>query len=313
MTTLLRLVVADEDRGTRLDRYVARHAAAGSRAQVQRQIALGAIRVDGQPSKASVTLRPGQVIEVAPPPAATPLPLQPADIPLEVLFEDEHILVINKPAGLVVHPAPGHWEGTLVSALLHHWGMPPPGLDPLRPGIVHRLDKDTSGVLVVAKDPTTLAALAAQFHDRTVAKQYVAFVWGQVRKDQGVMADPIARDRVQRKRMAVRSGGRTAETRFEVVERFAEMTLVRLYPRTGRTHQLRVHLAAMGHPIVADTVYGRTRTERRVALPIRRQALHAERLLFRHPTSAAEMVFSAPWPADLNSLAKLCRQLVGRL
>ena len=205
----------------------------------------------------------------------------------------------------MVHPAPGHWRGTLVSALLHHWRGPRPGLDPLRPGIVHRLDKDTSGVLVIAKDAATLADLGAQFRARSVEKQYVAFVWGRLRRQSGTISEPIGRNPTQRKRMAVRHGGRAAITAFEVCEELEGVTMLRLFPKTGRTHQIRVHLAAIGHPIVGDAVYGRSRARASVPL-IQRQALHAERLTLRHPHTGGRVSFVAPLADDLVALRRRC-------
>jgi len=289
----------------RLDRYLATRGTWGSRSQVQRLIAEGYVQLDGQPAKPAAVLRGGETIDVRAAPPTGSGDVQPEPIPLDVLYDDEWLLVINKPAGLVVHPAPGHWRGTLVSALLHRWRGPRPGLDPSRPGIVHRLDKDTSGVLVIAKDAQTLADLGAQFRNRQVEKQYVACVWGRLHKQRGTIAEPIGRNPVHRKRMAVRPGGRAAVTRFEVIERCATVTFVRLYPQTGRTHQLRVHLAAIGHPIVGDAVYGGGR-RRDETVSIARQALHAERLAFRHPRTGASMHFTAPVPQDLVELRKRC-------
>jgi 23S rRNA pseudouridine1911/1915/1917 synthase len=289
----------------RLDRYLASQKKWGSRSQVQRLIAEGAVRLDGQPAKAGTVLRCGQTIEVTARTPSAVTTVEPEDIPLDVLYEDEWLLVINKPPGLVVHPAPGHWRGTLVSALLHHWRGPRPGLDPFRPGIVHRLDKDTSGVLVIAKDPGTLADLGAQFRRREVEKQYVAFVWGRLRAQRGTIAEPIGRNPVHRMRMAVRRGGREALTDFEVVERFDEVTLLRLFPKTGRTHQIRVHLAAIGHPIVGDAVYGGSRRRGGEVL-IHRQALHAEQLSFCHPHTGQRVRFAAPLADDLQALRRRC-------
>ncbi len=300
-----RFVVDVVNAGKRLDRFLATRLADASRTQIQQRITGGEIRINGAPGKAALLLKAGQVIEVDPAPPTEPLELEAQDIPLSVLFEDECLLVINKPAGLVVHPAPGNWQGTLVNALLHHWGGTRAGLDAMRPGIVHRLDKDTSGVLVIAKDATTLAHLAKQFHDRVVEKQYVAIVWGKVAKDRGTIREPIGRHPVHRKQMAVRTGGRTAETLYEVVERLRGATLLRLTPHTGRTHQLRVHLAALGHPIVGDTTYGKTRT---TPLPITRQALHAERLRIEHPRTHETLSFQAPLAADIVSAVESLRE-----
>jgi 23S rRNA pseudouridine1911/1915/1917 synthase len=230
--------------------------------------------------------------------------LRPQPIELDVLFEDDFLLVINKPAGLVVHPGPGHAEDTLVNALLHRWGGANPGFEPSRLGIVHRLDKDTSGALVVAKDPTTLERLGTQFSRRQIEKQYVALTHGRVRSAKGEICQPISRHPVERKRMAVRSGGRTAITRYEVIERFHDVSYVRAYPETGRTHQIRVHLASIGHPIVADAIYGRSRPAQ---LPIWRQALHAERLNFQHPRIGRPFTVSAPLAADFATALEFLR------
>lgn len=303
MTEAERFTVDARGARLRLDRFLAALGKWGSRSQVQRLIAEGHVRLDGQPAKASTVLRGGQTVAVEPLPRALPAGVEAEDIPLDVLYEDEWLLVINKPPGLVVHPAPGHWRGTLVSALLHHWRGPRPGLDPLRPGIVHRLDKDTSGVLVIAKDAATLADLGAQFRKREVEKQYLAFVWGRMRRSSGTISEPIGRNPTHRKRMAVRQGGREAVTSYAVCEQLDGMTMLRLFPKTGRTHQIRVHLAAIGHPIVGDAVYGSGRTHRGGAL-IQRQALHAERITFRHPHTGERVAFVAPLADDLVQLRR---------
>ncbi len=298
-----RLTVGAPGNGQRVDRYLTGLGTWGSRSHVQRLINDGHVRVQGQRVKPGTVVRTGQLIDVEPAPPALPAGIEAEAIPLDVLYEDEWLLVINKPAGLVVHPAPGHWRGTLVSALLHHWQGPRAGLDPERPGIVHRLDKDTSGVLVIAKDSATLAELGRQFRDREVDKQYVAAVSGRMLRASGTIAAPIGRNPVHRKRMAVRQGGREALTTYEVIDRFTDVTFVRLHPKTGRTHQLRVHLAAIGHPVVADAVYGRQRQAQRA---LRRQALHAERLRFHHPHSGEWMTVTAPWPEDLVAFKRQC-------
>ena len=300
-----RITVEAHGARQRLDHYLTALAKWGSRSQVHKLIAAGAVRVEGRSAKPGTIVRSGQTIELQAPSPALPAGVAPEAITLDVLYEDKYLLVINKPAGLVVHPAPGNWRGTLVSALLHHWQGPRPGLDPTRPGIVHRLDKDTSGVLVIAKDAATLTALADQFRAREVEKQYVAFVWGRVRAQSGTIAEPIGRHPVHRTRMAVRRGGREAVTTFTVLERFDTVTSLRLFPRTGRTHQLRVHLAAIGHPIVGDPVYGRSRTRNGDVL-IDRQALHAAQLVFRHPVTGARMRVRAPLPPDMMALRQRC-------
>ncbi len=300
-----RITVEAQGARQRLDHYLAALARWGSRSQVQKLIAAGAVRVEGRAAKAGTILRSGQTIELEAVPPVVPAGITPEAIPLDVLYEDDYLLVINKPPGLVVHPAPGNWRGTLVGALLHHWHGPRPGLDPTRPGIVHRLDKDTSGVLVIAKDAATLAALGHQFRKREVEKQYVAFVWGRVRGQSGTIREPIGRHPVHRTRMAVRRGGREAVTTFEVLERCDAVTMVRLFPRTGRTHQLRVHLAAIGHPIVGDAVYGGARARRGEVLS-ERQALHAEQIAFRHPATGVRLRVAAPLPPDLVALRRRC-------
>jgi 23S rRNA pseudouridine1911/1915/1917 synthase len=296
-------VVTPADARSRLDRFVAAQGRFGTRSQVRRLIEAGQVQVDGKAVKAGTRLRAGQRVGVWRPP---PLPtaLEPEAIPLEVLYEDDAVLVINKPAGLVVHPAPGHRSGTLVNALLHRWGTVPAGVDPARLGIVHRLDKDTSGVLVVARTVAALAELGRQFRRREVHKQYLALVWGRMARSRGIIRAPIARDRVHRKRMAVHAAGREAVTRYDVLERLAGATLVRAYPETGRTHQIRVHLAAAGHPIVGDTQYARVRPHPPVS--IRRHALHAEAICFRHPVRGETVRVSAVPPEDFqHALAEL--------
>lgn len=285
----------------RIDRYLADQGRWGSRARVQKLIAAGRVCVDGEPVASDSMVRPGQVVSVRPETEVPAAGVVAAEaIPLQILFEDDAVLVLDKPAGLVVHPAAGNRTGTLVAGVIHHWKEPHPDLDPLRPGLVHRLDKDTSGVLVLAKTPEALAELSAQFQDRTVSKQYVAFVHGRPASARGVVDAPVGRHPVDRKRMAIRDDGRPARTRYEVVAVAAGMARVHAWPETGRTHQIRVHLASLGTPIVGDAVYGK-RGER--VVDISRQALHAARLTFRHPTTGESMTFEAPLPEDLRALA----------
>lgn len=294
-------VVTAGQEGARLDHFLTARGELGTRSQVQRLIEGGCVEVDGRRTKAGARLRAGQRVSAVRP-RPRPLTLKPEPIALDVIYEDETLLAINKPAGLVVHPAPGHWEGTVVNALLHRWSGCPPGLDPLRPGIVHRLDKDTSGVLVVAKNLTALAELGRQFRRREVKKSYLALAWGSFRQRRGVIREPIGRHRVQRKKMAVRAGGREAVTRYEVLESFRRVSLVRLNPETGRTHQIRVHLATIGHPVVRDLQYARGHRE--VELPIERHALHAESLSLRHPADGRWITMEARLPRDFS--AALC-------
>jgi 23S rRNA pseudouridine1911/1915/1917 synthase len=255
----------------------------------------------------------------------------PQDIPLAILHEDDAIVVVDKPAGMIVHPAKGHWEGTLASALAHHFGPLSGRGGPTRPGIVHRLDRDTSGVIVVAKNDQAHDALAAQFKSRRVEKEYLAIVVGVPDRDRDVIAEPIGDHPTHREKKAIRredSSGREAVTEYEVVERFAGYALVRARPKTGRTHQIRLHLAHIGCPVLCDRLYGGrakiteleliprdtiahdnrlSRQAAEVAL-LERQALHAHRLAFSHPTSGARVQFEAPLPADMKrALAALRR------
>jgi 23S rRNA pseudouridine1911/1915/1917 synthase len=238
-----------------------------------------------------------------------PVVYLPEPIPIDILFEDSHLLVINKQAGLVIHPAPGHNSGTLVNALLHHCTDLSGIGGELRPGIVHRLDKETSGTMVVAKTEPVLNHLAAQFKKRTVGKTYLALVCGRVKEDSGEILLPIGRHQVHRKKMSVRSRhARTAHTQWKARERYENATLLEVTLKTGRTHQIRVHCAAIGHPILGDTVYGgrkrkksplvKDNTGKLLPLP-RRQMLHAWRLSFVHPVTEVEMAFESPVPKDM--------------
>jgi 23S rRNA pseudouridine1911/1915/1917 synthase len=292
----------------RLDRFLVDqlHLA---RTQAGRLIAAGAVIVNGVPGRAGRPLARTDRVEVrfdAPEPPARPL--VPHPIPLAIVFEDEHLLVVDKPAGLVVHPAPGHWEGTLVNALVAH-GVPLTAGARERPGIVHRLDRDTSGLMIVAKTDEAHRRLAKAIALRRVERHYAALVWGHVDRPVDIDA-PIARHPRDRKRMAVVATGRTARSRVEPLARFAASDLVRVQLKTGRTHQIRVHLAHVGHPVVGDPTYGGGGS-RRVSGPARRaaealeratprQALHAARLAFAHPDTRCWLEFRAEWPTDLR-------------
>jgi len=305
--------------GQRLDVFLA--AAAGlTRAQAQRLIVGGHAVVDGRPAKPSQPLRPGQVVTVAPPPPQPPI-TTPQPLPLDILYEDDDLLVVNKAPGMVVHPAAGHSAGTLVNALLYHR----PGLRAVggeeRPGIVHRLDKDTSGLLLVAKTPEAHATLSAQFARREIEKRYLAVVHGVPEQESGEIDAAVGRHEGDRKRMGVRTRkGREAVTLYRVVDRFGNFTLMELTPKTGRTHQLRVHLAHLGHPILGDAVYGGRREHalrqgsgvggrgsgNHVA-PVPRQMLHAGRLAFRHPRTGERVELEAPLPADFAAILAVLR------
>ncbi len=283
--------------GQRLDQEVAAALSELSRAQVQRLIKAGAVTVNGRASKPSYVVAAGDQIVVRLPeePEAA---VVPEAIPLDILFEDEHFLVVNKPAGMVVHPAYGHSSGTLVNALLAYAPQVADvgGLE--RAGVVHRLDRDTSGLLLVAKDEETRAGLQRQFKRRQVAKSYLALVEGQVSPREGVIEAPVGRDKRQRKRMAVVRSGREATTTYRVVEMFPEHTLLEVRPHTGRTHQVRVHLAWLGYPLVGDEVYG----FRHQRLLRGRHFLHAWRIAFSHPITGERMSFEAPLPPELEAL-----------
>ena len=291
----------------RLDRYVAGELPDLSRTYLQHLIDEGLLLVDGQKRRSAFKVTPGEVVTVALPVPKT-FELQPQDIPLDILFEDDDILLINKPAGMVVHPAPGHPRDTLVNAVLHH----APGISiqgSTRPGIVHRLDKDTSGVMVVAKTDRAQTSLVDQWQSREVGKHYIALVAGVVDEDGATIDAPIARDSVDRQRMSTSRSGRDAVTHLTVAERFAEATLLDVEIETGRTHQIRVHLAFIGHPVVGDGIYG-NKVSARVAtdVGVKRQFLHAASLTFRMPGSGEERTFSAPLPLDLREVLERLRK-----
>ena len=300
-------LVADRD-GERLDRFVARSLPELTRSRVRRLIDGGLVTVDGLlPAKAGAPLASGQRVRVTVPPPE-PSELEPEAVPLRIVYEDGDLLVVDKPAGMTVHPAPGHASGTLVHALLAH--CPEIALvgESGRPGIVHRLDKDTSGLIIVAKTETARAALARQLKEREVEKTYLALVEGRLREREGVIDAPIGRHRAQRKKMAVVHGGREARTRYRVVREVAGRSLVEVSPETGRTHQIRVHFAAIGHPVAGDRVYGRPPKADATLPSLRRQFLHAQRLAFRHPRTGQRLELEAPLPDDLKqALASLAQ------
>lgn len=294
---------AAADRGRRLDVVVAERHPRYSRSRVALLAGRGQVLVDGVPRKPAFLLRVGQRIRVLGLPS-DPVSVVPEAIPISVVHEDADVLVVNKPAGLTVHPAPGHPAGTLVNAVLARVPTLSGIAGTLRPGIVHRLDKDTSGLLVVAKTDDAYRSLAAQVRSRTVTRVYLALVRGAVRKESGTIAAPIGRHPTHRTRMAVVPHGRPAVTHFSVLERLAGWTLLECRLETGRTHQIRVHLLHIGHPIVGDPVYGGAR-----AAEIHRQALHAVRLAFTHPRTGARVAYAAPLPEDFAALLEHLRSL----
>jgi len=304
-------MISDDDRALRLDVFVSGKYPSLSRSQVKKMIEDGEIRLNGLVvSKAGLKLRTGDVVEFALRPAQ-PWQVAAQDIPLHILYEDRHLLVIDKPAGMVIHPAPGHREGTLVNAILHHCDDLSGIGGVIRPGIVHRLDKDTSGVLLVAKNDETHRHLSEQFREHRVKKTYKALVFGSPVEEEGTITLPVGRHPEDRKKMSTRSRrGKEAVTRWRVAGRYGETTLLDVDIETGRTHQIRVHLSSMGHPVVGDRVYGgggRLKSVRDQALRARlsampRQALHAWRIAFSHPVDKREMEFVAPLPEDMRHL-----------
>jgi len=285
----------------RLDRYIADHLPQLSRSQVQRLISTGQVLVNNSPTRASYCPLPGDLIYVQIPHQGPQLP-SAESYPLRILFEDEAMLVVDKPAGIVVHPSPGHSAGTLVNALLaHRPDLCHADLDPQRPGIVHRLDRDTSGVLIVATNREAQMALQAQFKAHQVEKTYLALLYGHLTPQVGAIESPIGRDPVDRKRMRIMAeGGRYARTECRVREILPGCCLVEAHPITGRTHQLRVHFRAINHPVVGDPVYG----YRRGTIASPRQFLHAWRLILTHPITGIRLEFTAELPADLAAVLR---------
>ncbi len=294
----------------RLDSFLRRKFPAVSRVALKRLIEAGHVRLNSQPVKPTHAPRAGEAIEIRWP-EPRPASARPEEIPLDILFEDPSLLVLNKPAGLVVHPAAGHEEHTLVNALLHHCGGELSGIGGVaRPGIVHRLDKETSGCLVIAKNDETHVALSAQFAGRKVKKIYEAIVCGELARDSGEIRAAIARHPSHRKRMAVRddNSGRAAHTTWRVLERLNSATLVEAQLHTGRTHQIRVHFQFLGHPLAGDAIYGARPNQRLAELTgyqAPRVMLHARELSFVHPRTEESLSFEAPLPEEFREALKL--------
>lgn len=292
----VRFTVDEQQANKRLDKLLAELFEDLSRERIKNLIKDELVTVNGKPAKASYKCQMHDEIHVHIP-EPDPIDVQPEEMDLDIVYEDSDIIVVNKQRGLVVHPAPGHVSGTLVNGLLAHCKDLSGINGEIRPGIVHRIDKDTSGLLVVAKNDKAHESLSEQLKNQTVIRKYKAIVHGQVEHDRGVINAPIGRDEHDRKKMAVTSNGREAITYFHVLERFRDYTFVECQLKTGRTHQIRVHMKYIGHPVAGDPKYGPKKT-----LPIEGQALHADTLGFVHPTTKEELIFHAPLPDDMNAL-----------
>ena len=297
-------VVTSGEVPKRVDIFLVNREPKISRSAIQRLIQEGRVKINGQVVKPSQKIKPGDIIAFDIP-KAEPLELRGESIPLEILHEDDALLVLNKPADLVVHPAPGHWSGTLVNALLHHFEMSGSTVSTIggkeRPGLVHRLDKDTSGVMVIAKTDEAHRGLAIQFKHHTITRVYEALIWGVPRKGYGVIELAIGRDTKERKKFSTRTARpKESATEYKVDKRFGKLAAhVLLYPRTGRTHQLRVHLNSLGHPILGDQTYGGKKVTSVAGIEIPRVMLHARTLGFRHPITGALGEYTMPTPPDM--------------
>ena len=298
------LTLTADREGERADALLSRLAPGLTRSAAQKLLERGAATLDGKPVRKNDRPAPGQVVVVRLP-DPEPIGLIPQDIPLDVVYEDGDVIVVNKPVGLVVHPAPGHPDGTLVNALLHHCGGSLSGVGgALRPGIVHRIDRDTSGLIIAAKNDAAHQALSAQLQDHTLARTYEAVVTGNLREDRGTVDAPIGRHHTDRKRMAVTDrGGKRAVTHWEVIERFPGLTYVRCRLETGRTHQIRVHMAHMGHPVYGDTVYG----AKKPVPGLTGQCLHAAGLRFVHPRTGETVEATCPLNEEFQVLLRKLR------
>ena len=301
------LILTPEAGGERLDAFLARSVEGLTRSAAQRLLEEGAVTSGGRPLKKSEKTAPGQVIELVLP-EPEPVDVLPQNIPLDVVYEDSDVIVVNKPVGMVVHPAPGHPDGTVVNALLHHCGGSLSGINgELRPGIVHRIDRDTSGLLIVAKNDFTHLALAEQLQDHSLYRGYEAICVGGPGEDSGTIDAPIARHRTDRKKMAVDwQTGRRAVTHYTVLERFQGCTHIACRLETGRTHQIRVHMAHIGHPLLGDTVYGSKTPYPGLA----GQCLHARTLTFTHPRTGERTTVECPLPDWFQALLTKFRRML---
>jgi 23S rRNA pseudouridine1911/1915/1917 synthase len=304
--------VSDQDHGMRLDQFLAGTEINLSRSQVKKLVEGKFILLNGKPTKPSAHVKTGDQISGTLP-SPKPLSIEPESLPLTILYEDPSIIVVDKPAGMVVHPAPGNPSGTLVNALVHHCKDLAGINGVLRPGIVHRLDKETSGVMVVAKNDEAYHQLTKQFKNRTIEKVYLAIARGKFSQEEGSIDLSIGRHPSERKRMSTRTRrGRPAVTRWKVIERFNGLTLLEIFPKTGRTHQIRVHLSAMGHPLLGDALYGKKGGVQDPMIKeclrmLNRQALHACRLGLTHPRTGERIEFTAPLPKDMKDVLEWLR------
>ena len=318
------IIVPPGKKKERLDVYLTNHVENATRTKVQRGIREGTVLVDKKQVRPSHCVSPGEIIQVTLP-KPPPQKALPEDIPLDIVHEDGDVIVVNKPAGMVTHPAYGNHTGTLVNALLFHCRTLSSLNDPGRPGIVHRLDKDTSGIMVAAKNDVAHARLAKQFAQRTIAREYQAIVWGRFTERSGLIEANLGRSKSDRKKMAVVAAGKTAATEYVVLEQFDYLSLLRLKLRTGRTHQIRVHLAHIHHPVFGDPTYNgrhivwgsggpkqKAEVEHLLAM-IHRQALHAKTIGFVHPSTRVSMFFDSPLPADMTACLEVLRAPSGRV
>ena len=300
----IRLRASEESKNQRLDAFLASSLDGLTRSQAARLIESGEVAVDGRAVSKSYKLAGGEDIAVTLP-EPEPVEAVPQDIPLDVVYEDADVIVVNKPSGMVVHPAPGHPDGTLVNALLYHCAGTLSGVGgALRPGIVHRIDRDTSGLIIAAKNDAAHQYLSAQLADHTLARTYECIVVGKLREDRGTVDAPIARHPTDRKRMAVVAGGREAVTHWEVIARYPGYTHVRCRLETGRTHQIRVHMAYIGHPILGDTVYG----AKKEVPGLTGQCLHAVGLRFLHPRTHEVVELFCPLPEEFTRMLQKIRK-----
>ncbi|MDP8261968.1 MAG: RluA family pseudouridine synthase [Candidatus Ancaeobacter aquaticus] len=307
MTENIRLTIDEEEENERIDKYIASFLEGQSRSYIQKLIKNGDVLINGKCVKPNCHTKNKDEIEIHIPDPVI-LDVVPENIPITVLYEDDSYIVLNKSAGMVVHPASGNFAGTLVNALLYHTENLSDINGVLRPGIVHRLDKDTTGCLVVAKTNHSHRNLSKQFETRLVKKEYCAIVKGVIKEDNGVIDIGIARHPVMRKKMKAAEYGRQAVSVYGVIERFKDATYVRVYPKTGRTHQIRVHLSHIGYPILGDDLYCRNSVIRHTCA-ISRQMLHAERLQFFHPDTAEFKEYVAPLPSDMKEAIACLRKL----